>query len=125
MATTNNLLNTEKIPDYSTVLDSLSGAPSVVIENYTIGNVHITPNTLYTLPSRSNDITFIFDSGRTDRVNEYHFIITIAASATPTINWPSTFEYPITWNGGNGPAFDSEKTYEISIMNNIGVFIEL
>ena len=84
-------------------------------------SVTISSNTLYTFTTRTSDLTLSLGTPTGGIVNEYHFIITIG-STTPTINWPNN----LSWYGNDGePSISANKTYEVSILNNIAVYIEI
>lgn len=78
------------------------------------------PNTLYVFTTRTSNLTLTLTAGETGKVSEYHFFI-VAGSTAPTITWPTG----ISWNGGSAPTIAASKTYEVSILNNIAVFIEI
>jgi len=82
----------------------------------------INPEVLYYTPAaRGTDLTISFATltDASTMVHEFHFII-IVGSGTVTLN-----NNDLVWNGGDGPSWESGHTYEISIMDNVGTFIEI
>lgn len=78
------------------------------------------PNTLYIFTARTNNLTLTLGTPVEGKASEYHLLILTGESA-PSVTWPDG----ISWNGGDGPTISEEKTYEVSIMENIALFIEL
>ena len=95
-------------------------------------NIDLKPNVyVYYFPERSSNLVLNCDSysEEGDEVRNYHFTIEVAGTPTININGNED-DGDIIWNGGNPPAFEDGKTYEVDIMvaeggNLIGVFIEL
>ena len=54
-----------------------------------------------------------------DIINEYFIEFTTSSSGT-TVSLPST----IKWANGEKPTFEASTTYQISIINNLGVVIK-
>ena len=80
----------------------------------------LSPNTLYVFTTRTSDLTLTLTTGEAGKVNEYHLFIVTGATA-PTITWP----IGLSWNGGYPPTITTNKTYEISILNNIAIYIKV
>ena len=95
--------------------------PSITVEDDgSASSQALSPNTLYVFTTRTSNLTLTLTAGETGKVNEYHLFITTGATA-PTITWP----VGLSWNGGDPPTIAENKTYEISILNNIAVYIEV
>lgn len=80
----------------------------------------LAPNTLYIFSNRTSTLTLTLGTPIVGIANEYHFFI-VCGTTAPTINFPSG----ITWNGENAPKIAADKTYEISILNNIAAYFEV
>lgn len=96
-----------------------AGVPTMTIPATTSAQ-QLAPNTLYIFAERTSDLTLTFGTPITGIANEYHCFI-IVGSTAPTVTWPSG----ISWNGGDAPTIAADKTYEISILNNVAAFFEI
>jgi hypothetical protein len=96
-----------------------AGVPTLTIPNTTVSQ-ELAPNTLYIFASRTSNLTLTLGSPIVGKANEYHCFI-VCGSTAPTVTWPSG----ISWNGGNAPTIAADKTYEISILNNVAAFFEI
>ena len=85
----------------------------------TDSNIELLPNTYYRKTNQSSSITITL-AAETDStiLNEYLIEFTTATSGT-TISLPSS----IKWANGY-PSFDVNSTYQISIVNNLGICIK-
>lgn len=93
----------------------------IISDSGSAETVTLSSNTLYTFTTRTSDLTLSLGTPTSGIVNEYHLTITIG-STKPTINWPSG----LSWYGdGSEPSISTNKTYEVSILNNIAVYIEI
>lgn len=80
-----------------------------------------TPNVLYNLGTLSGTVTFTLASPSDNTiVNHYYWTFT-AGSTAPTITWPSG----ISWFGGSAPTITAGKHYDVSILDNIAVCMEV
>lgn len=82
-------------------------------------NQELAPNVLYIFENRTSTLTLILKQP-IEAANEYHFFV-VCGSTAPTINFPAG----ITWNGENAPEIAANKTYEVSILNNIAAYFEV
>ena len=93
------------------------------IPEETVGNdvlaKTLEPNKVYIFESRTNNLTLTLGTPTSGIVNEYHMFIYTGETA-PVITFPSE----ISWVGG-APNIKENKTYEVSILNNIAVKINL
>lgn len=78
------------------------------------------PNKLYNLGTLTGNVTFTLAAGTSGIVNHYYWTFDIGSTA-PTITWPSG----ITWSTGSAPTIATNKHYEISVLNNIAVYMEV
>ena len=93
------------------------------IPEETVGNEVLSktlePNKVYIFESRTNNLILTLGTPTSGIVNEYHMFI-YAGSTAPTITFPSG----ISWVG-DAPNIEANKTYEISILNNIAIKINI
>ena len=83
--------------------------------------ITLSANTLYTFTTRESDLTISLGVPTPGIVNEYHLTIAIGANV-PNVDWPNNW----TWFGdGAEPSLSPNKTYEVSILNNIAVYVEI
>lgn len=79
------------------------------------------PNVFYDLGTLSGDTTFAFASPSDNTIeNEYMFEFTTPSTA-PTITWPNAIT---GWSGGTAPTIKASKTYQVSVLNGLGVIAE-
>lgn len=79
------------------------------------------PNVFYNLGTLSGDTTFAFASASdANIVNEWMFQFTTPSTA-PTITWPNAIT---AWVGGNTPTIGANMTYQVSVINGLGVIAE-
>ena len=93
------------------------------IPEETVGNDVLSktlePNKVYIFESRTNNLILTLGTPTSGIVNEYHMFI-YAGSTAPIITFPSG----ISWVG-DIPNIEANKTYEISILNNIAIKINI
>lgn len=75
-------------------------------------------NTLYIFPNRTSDLTLTLGTPVSGEASEYHFIVEVG-STLPTITMPTG----LTWKSSATIAFDTDKTYEVSILDNYAIFV--
>ena len=115
VATTVKIDNVSKTPSSGTVdLGYINKRYSGI----TSSSVTLTPNIYYRNTSTSlSSFSFILGSvSNSNIINEY-FIEFTTRSAGTTVSLPST----IKWANGETPTFEASTTYQISIVNNLGV----
>ena len=86
------------------------------------GNISLLPNVYYNLKiNNDNEYKFTFNEGKWGYMNNYMFQISFGENVSePAIQLPDG----ILWANGNAPIFEGGKTYQISVINNLGVFTE-
>lgn len=86
----------------------------------TASSMTLSPNIYYRNTSTSlSTLTITLGSvANSNIINEYFVEFTTSSSGT-TISLPST----IKWANGEVPTFEASTTYQISIVNNLGVVI--
>ena len=79
------------------------------------------PNVLYNLGTITGSKTFTLATPSDNTiVNHYYWTFT-AGSTAPTITWPSG----VSWFGGSAPVISASKHYDVSVLDNIGVCMEV
>ena len=79
------------------------------------------PNKLYRLGTLTGTITFSLASPSDSYVMNHYFWTFETGSTVPTITWPSG----LSWFGGSAPTINSDCHYEISVLDNIAVAMEV
>lgn len=105
------MLNPNAIPEG--VLDT-----AIITETEGLSSYTIRPNVLTKLGTLASSVTLSLNttSTGTNIVNIYDFIFTTSTTA-PNITWPGG----ISWVGDTAPTINANKTYEVSIMNNLAI----
>lgn len=86
----------------------------VVNKNTSIPSTGMLPNTFYSLGTISTNTAFtLANAQHNDKYEEYMWEFTV--SGTPQITFPST----ITWD--EEPELENGKTYQVSVVNNLGI----
>lgn len=79
------------------------------------------PNVFYNLGTLSGNTTFAFAAASDANImNEWMFQFTTPSTA-PTITWPAAIT---GWLGGSTPTINASKTYQVSVVNGLGVIAE-
>ena len=114
-------LQSESDPVY--MADKPSIALKIAIVTETEGNASytISPNLLTKLGTLASSVTLSLDTSKEESgiTNIYDIILTTPTDA-PSITWPEG----ISWIGGSAPTIAGEKTYEVSIMDNLAIYGE-
>lgn len=76
----------------------------------------LSPNTLYKFGECSS-LTVTLGAETSGIVNEYMFEFVSGSTAT-TLSVPDS----VTWSGGEAPTIEANKTYQVSIVNNLAVY---
>lgn len=108
----------ELVDNVSRIKNSI-GTPTLTIPD-TTAEQELAPNVVYIFANRTSELTLTLGAEVIGKANEYHFFIECGETA-PTITFPSGIE----WNGGNAPTIAANKTYEVSILNNIAAYFEV
>ena len=90
------------------------------LETFTGTTITCIPNVYYRKTNTSTSLTIYLDT-ETDAtiLNEYFIEFTTSTNGT-TISLPST----IKWVNGKLPTFENNTTYQISIINNLGICVK-
>lgn len=110
---------TENKDEILAAIAANAGIPTMAIPNTTAAQ-ELAPNVLYIFENRTSELTLTLGAAIVGRASEYHFFIICGATA-PTVNFPAG----ISWNGGSEPTIAADKTYEISILNNVAAYFEV
>lgn len=98
---------------------ALSGSPAYPIENHDTDMIkEITPNVFHIFEDPTY-FDFYFGDEQVGVVNEYIFQVSFSR-----IPCPAKFPDTIKWANGE-PSFEKGKTYQISIVNNIGLIVSV
>ena len=96
---------------------AISPAYSLVSKGTSGTTATLSPNTFYVWGTVSS-LTLTFGTEVSGVANEYLFQFTSGTTAT-TLSLPST----VKWVGGEAPAIEAGKTYQISILNNFATLL--
>ena len=114
-------LQSESDPVY--MADKPNIALKITVVTETEGNTSytISPNVLTKLGTLASSVTLSLDISKEESgvTNIYDIIFTTPTNA-PSITWPEG----ISWIGGSAPTIAGEKTYEVSIMDNLAIYGE-
>lgn len=90
------------------------------LRTFTDTSIQLVPNTYYRKTNQSSSLTITLAAeSNTNIINEYFIEFTTAATGT-TIALPSS----IKWANGEIPVFESDTTYQISIINDLGICVK-
>lgn len=105
------------IPDISGKSDKI-----IVVDASTLPST-LDPNKVYSFGTLTGSVTIpAFSSVASGDTEAKIWCFTFNTSTTaPTITWPANIT---AWSGGNAPTINASKSYEVSVMNGIGVIIE-
>ena len=114
-------LQSESDPVYMADKPSIALKTAIVMKTEGLASYAISPNVLTKLGTLASSVTLSLDTSKEEGgvTNIYDIIFTTPTNA-PSITWPEG----ITWIGGSAPTIAGEKTYEVSIMNNLAIYGE-
>ena len=114
-------LQSESDPVYMADKPSIALKTVIVTETEGLASYAISPNVLTKLGTLTSSVTLSLDTSKEESgvTNIYDIIFTTPANA-PSITWPEG----ISWIGGSAPTIVGEKTYEVSIMDNLAIYGE-
>ena len=109
---------------YLTQHQDISGkaAKVVVVDGSTLP-ASLDPNKVYQLGTLTGSVTIpAFASVQSGDTEAKIWCFTFSTSTTaPTITWPAGIT---GWSGGSAPTINASKSYEVTVMDGIGVLIE-
>lgn len=82
---------------------------------------NITPNRYHRFGTITGNITFALATPSDSSIMNHYYWTFVAGSTAPTITWPSG----ISWFGGSAPTITAGKHYDVSILDNIAVCMEV
>lgn len=113
--------------------DVLTAGANIIISNNEISAVsqqinipnnilsqELNSNILYVFENRTNNLTITLKAAVAGAINEYHMFI-YSGNTAPTVTWPSGLK----WYNDVVPIIIPNKIYEVSILNNTVIFIEI
>ena len=114
-------LQSESDPVYIADKPNIALKTTIVTETEGNASYTISPNVLTKLGTLASSVTLSLDTSKEESgvTNIYDIIFTTPTNA-PSITWPEG----ISWIGGSAPTIAGEKTYEVSIMNNLAIYGE-
>lgn len=114
-------LQSESDPVYMADKPSIALKTAIVTETEGNASYTISPNVLTKLGTLASSVTLSLDTSKEESgVTNIYDIIFITPTNAPSITWPEG----ISWIGGSAPTIAGEKTYEVSIMNNLAIYGE-
>ena len=78
-------------------------------------------NTMYVLGTITGSVTFSLATPSDSNIVNHYYWTFDTSSTAPTITWPSG----LSWYGGSAPTVSASKHYEISVMNNVAISMEV
>lgn len=99
-------------------IDEIDGGKTITVEDDGSIEQIIKPNVFYNFTGEITELSISFDTAVEDRENEYkgQFVV---GSTIPQVTFPTS----VKWLGEEFPELEENKTYQFSVVNNIGVII--
>ena len=95
--------------------------PAIITTGGTAATITVEPNVLHNFGTLTGAKTFALATpGDSSVVNHYYWTFDTSATA-PTITWPAG----LSWLGGEAPEIAASKHYEVSVLNNIAIAMEV
>ena len=114
-------LQSESDPVYMADKPSIALKTTIVMETEGLASYAISPNVLTKLGTLASSVTLSLDTSKEESgVTNIYDIIFTTPTNSPSITWPEG----ISWIGGSAPTIAGEKTYEVSIMDNLAIYGE-
>ena len=107
-----------------TARNGLAGkSDKVVVVDASTPPSTLDPNKVYQFGTLTGTVTIpAFSSVSAGDTEAKIWCLTFSTSSTaPTITWPAGIT---AWSGGSTPTINASKSYEVSVMDGIGVIIE-
>ena len=80
------------------------------------------PNIVYYLGTLAGNTTFALASPADATIANHYFWTFDTPSTAPTITWPAGIT---SWYGGSAPTINASKHYEVSVLNGVGICMEV
>ena len=128
VATSGNYGDLKDKPEFKTINGTtIIGTGNIELDNYPIvnmagvmGKVEIHPNKYYICELVDASVEFDFKGKETSETVEEYIIELHCGGVTTDITFPSYF----SWANPEPPEFSAGMSYIISVVNNLGVFVE-
>ena len=110
----------KKIPvaDFLEAVASVDTGKAVEIDGDGTISQELSPDVFYNFTGDLTSLTLTFAEQSEGRANEYKGQFTTGVSI-PTVSFPNG----VSWVGGEFPELEAEKTYQFSVLNNVGVIV--
>ena len=104
-------------------INSSNKADKIIVVDASTLPSTLDPNKVYSFGTLTGSVTIpAFSSVAAEDTEAKIWCFTFNTSTTaPTITWPAGIT---AWSGGNAPTINASKSYEVSVMDGIGVIIE-
>lgn len=80
------------------------------------------PNIVYYLGTLSGNTTFALATPADATIANHYFWTFDTPATAPTITWPAGIT---SWYGGSAPTINASKHYEVSVLNGVGICMEV
>ena len=80
------------------------------------------PNIVYNLGTLSGNTTFALATPADANIANHYFWTFDTPATAPTITWPAGIT---SWYGGSAPTIQASKHYEVSVLNGVGIAMEV
>ena len=94
--------------------------PSNILETFSTDVITLLPNRYYRKTNKSTSLTIYLETESDANVLNEYFIEFTTSDGGTTISLPSV----IMWQNGEVPTFEANTTYQISIVNNLGICVK-
>lgn len=118
----NNLINgaPESLDTLKELADAIVSINTDIPKETSIPNDGFHPNIFYSIGEIENDIEFVLIQGENENIlNEYLIEFSIG-DVVPQIVWPNG----LSWLNGAIPELNANKTYQLSIVDNLAILAE-
>lgn len=109
-----------KIPvsDFLALVSSVDVGGSVDVPNDGVVNKQLDPNVFYNFTGNITALNITFSQGESGRENEYKGQF-VTGVTVPAVSFP----VGVSWVGDEFPELEAQKTYQFSVLNNVGVIV--
>jgi len=80
------------------------------------------PNIYYTLGTLSGSVSIALAAATDSDILNHYFFTFDTGSTAPTITWPAAIT---SWAGGSAPEISASKHYEVSVIDGVGICMEV
>lgn len=104
-------------PSAKAVYDTINPA-----KESTIPSDGMLPNIIYALGTLSGAVTISLATPADSTICNHYFFTFETGATAPTITWDASIT---SWMGGSAPTINANKHYEVSVLNGVGVYMEV